>query len=66
MRESAVDRAARQAVAALDQHRGHLGTGIRFIGHGEFADAAVTLPGLSEWARHFRQRYVDPAGPLLR
>ena len=60
------DRAARDAVTALDSHRGRLVTAVRFVGHGELADAAAAVPGLAQWASRFRQRYVGPAQPAVR
>ncbi|WP_369134634.1 hypothetical protein [Modestobacter sp. I12A-02662] len=55
------DRAAQDAVTALDGLRGDLVTGVRYVGHGRFANAAASIPELAEWAGRFRRRYVGPA-----
>jgi hypothetical protein len=49
---------AREAVAALEAQRGRLTTAVRFLGHGELADAASRIPELAGWAKAFRGRYL--------
>jgi hypothetical protein len=51
------DTAARNAVEALTADRGEMPTEVRFLGHGELADAAERLPDLAVWSRDFRRRY---------
>lgn len=52
------DGAARAAVDAVRNQRGEMVTDVRFIGHGDLADAAERVPELSGWAQFFRRRYV--------
>jgi len=59
------DRAARDAVTALDSHRGRLVTAVQFVGHGELAEAAGAVPEVAEWASRFRRRYVGSAEPAV-
>jgi hypothetical protein len=60
------DRAAQDAVTSIDGLRGDLVTGVRYVGHGQLADAAASIPELAEWAARFRRRYVDSSASPTR
>jgi hypothetical protein len=55
------DQRARDAVAAVRQQRGAMPTDVRFVGHGQLADAAAGTDGLADWASTFRRRYIGEA-----
>jgi hypothetical protein len=55
------DAAARRAVDAVRNQRNDLVTDVRFVSHGELADAAAGVEELAGWAADFRRRYVGVA-----
>jgi hypothetical protein len=52
------DAAARAAVDAVRAARGGMATDVRFVGHGELADAAARVDELRGWSAAFRRRYL--------
>ncbi|MGY1662294.1 PGN_0703 family putative restriction endonuclease [Geodermatophilus sp. SYSU D00705] len=52
------DSSARTAVEKLDAERGLMPATVRFLGHGDLAAAADRIPGLAQWSRDLRRRYV--------